>query len=121
MKSAPRVLVLEDERLIAVLLADWLVELGCETVGPAYTVPQALELIGSHDPNAAILDVSVGKEDCTPAADLLRSRGVPFAFATGRRADEFLSRYPGAPMLAKPYEFETVRSAMRKLLGSLPG
>jgi DNA-binding response OmpR family regulator len=121
MKSAPRILVLEDERLIALMLADWLVELGCETVGPAYTVPQALELIGANSLNAAILDVSLGDHNCTPAADLLQTRGVPFAFATGRRADEFLGRYPGAPMLSKPYEFETVRSALGKLLGGLPG
>jgi DNA-binding response OmpR family regulator len=120
MKSAPRVLILEDERLIAILLADWVKELRCEMVGPAHTVSQALELIGSNSLNAAILDVSVGDQSCAPAADLLRSRGVPFAFATGRRADEILDRYPGTPVLSKPYEFETIRSALSNLLGGLP-
>ena len=121
MKSAPRVLVLEDEPLIAVMLAEWLEELGCETVGPAHTVPRALELIESGKLDAAILDVSLGDRDCTPVADALQGRGVPLAFATGRQPEGFAARYVKALWLSKPYEFETLRGVLGKLLGGLPG
>jgi DNA-binding response OmpR family regulator len=121
MKSVPRVLVLEDEPLIAAMLAEWLTELACETVGPAHSVPRALELIGSGTLDAAILDVSLVDRDCTPVADVLQGRGVPFAFATGRRPDGFAARYAKALWLSKPYDFATLRIVLDGLLGGLPG
>ena len=81
--DAPRVLVVEDEPLIAMLVQEWLEELNCSVVGPAASVTGALELIAGVELHGAVLDVSLGKEKSFPIADELRKRGVPFAFATG--------------------------------------
>jgi CheY-like chemotaxis protein len=68
MPAVPRVLVLEDEPLIAVMVRDWLDELGCETVGPAHTVPAALALIEGALLDGAILDMTIGRETDWPRA-----------------------------------------------------
>ncbi len=114
----PQVLVLEDERLIAMMVEEWLTELGCRTLGPAHTVADALALIKDAPIDAAILDVSLGKEDCAPVAAALHDRGVPFAFATGHTAIGLAARFPHAVSLAKPYDFESVRTVVTGLLGS---
>ncbi|MEJ0098106.1 MAG: response regulator [Bauldia sp.] len=79
----PRILLLDDEPLIAMMVADWLAEIGCETVGPADSVASALGFLDGEPLDGAILDVWLGDEDSFPVADTLRRRGVPFAFATG--------------------------------------
>jgi len=112
----PRILVLEDEPLIATMMRDWLAELGCETLGPAQTVQAALALIETNPPDAAILDISVGKEDCYPVADRLQDLAVPFAFATGRAGGFIASRHQAAPRLSKPFDFEAVSGVTSKLL-----
>jgi CheY-like chemotaxis protein len=117
MPALPRVLVLEDEPIIAMMVRDWLTELGCEPVGPAHSVANALELInGAADLGGAILDVSLGNQDCTPVADVLRDHGVPFAFATGHVVEGLTANYPHAPTLLKPYNFEEVRGVVTKML-----
>jgi CheY-like chemotaxis protein len=113
-----RVLVVEDEPLIAVMLQEWLVELGYQTIGPAGTVAKSLDLINSGKPDAAVLDVSLGSQDSAAVADLLRERGVPFAFATGYAVNGMATRYPGALTLAKPYDFAAVRKVLAELLAS---
>ena len=114
--SAPRVLVVDDEPLISMLVRDWLTELGCETIGPASSVPSALDLIAGAALDAAILDVSLGNEECYSIADALRSRCIPFAFATGHGAGGVVSRFEDAPILTKPFDFEAVKGMMDKLL-----
>jgi DNA-binding response OmpR family regulator len=114
--AARRVLVLEDEPLIAMMMRDWLADLGCETLGPVETVQAALALIESKPPDAAILDISLGAEDCYPVADKLQDQAVPFAFATGRVGDNIVSRHEAAPRLAKPFNFEAVSDVISRLL-----
>jgi CheY-like chemotaxis protein len=117
MPAVPRVLVLEDEPLIAMMVQEWLGELGCETIGPAHTVPAALALIGDGPLDGAILDVIIGSGDCAPVADVLHRQGVPFALATGRDPDGLAARYGHALSLPKPYDFAAMRGAVTKLLG----
>ena len=114
--STRRVLVLEDDPLIAMMMRDWLDELGCETLGPAQTVQGALALIESKPPDAAILDIWLGKQDCYPVADKLQEQAVPFAFATGQVGDNIVSRHQTAPRLSKPFTFESVSGVISKLL-----
>jgi DNA-binding response OmpR family regulator len=117
MPAVQRVLVLEDEPLIAFMMRDWLTELGYQTVGPAHTVADALALIKNGTLDGAILDVSIGDKDSFPVADALRSKGIPFAFATGHAPDDGLTTsYGGALSLSKPYDFEAVRGILAKLL-----
>jgi CheY-like chemotaxis protein len=114
----PRILVLDDEVLISILVEDWLAELGCETVGPANSVPSALGLIDGTALDGAILDVSLGNGNCYPVADALHDRGIPFAFATGRLGKEIAVRFKDALILSKPFDFEAVRAVVSKLLDS---
>jgi CheY-like chemotaxis protein len=112
----PRVLVVEDEPLIAMLVEDWLAELDCETVGPAGSVAAALELVGGNELDGAILDVSLEGHDSFAVADALRARHIPFAFATGHGAGRIVDRFRDTPTLAKPYDFERVREVVATLL-----
>ena len=112
----PRILVVEDEALIAILVADCLVELGCETAGPVRTVAEALALVGGGELDGAILDVSLDGDDSFAVADALRARGVPFAFATGHGVGSVAERFKDAPTLVKPFDFARVREAIAAML-----
>ena len=118
----PRVLVVEDEPLIAMLVEDWLTELECQTVGPAATAQAALALIDAAPIDGAILDVSLDGHDSFAVAAALHERAIPFAFATGHAADRIDDRFKGAPRLAKPYDFARVKGVLAVLLdgGSAP-
>jgi CheY-like chemotaxis protein len=78
-----RVLVAEDEALVAFQLEDMLAELGCAVIGPASRVGQALDLLGRERVDAAVLDVNVAGELVYPVADALTAQGLPYIFATG--------------------------------------
>jgi CheY-like chemotaxis protein len=78
-----RILVVEDEPFIALTLEDMLTELGCLIAGLASQVPEALELIGREQIDAAVLDVNLGNQKIDPVADLLASLKLPFVFTTG--------------------------------------
>jgi DNA-binding response OmpR family regulator len=119
MQSSARVLVVDDEPLIASLVADWLVELGCEVVGPVRSAAEALPLIDQQPPRAALLDVSLGAGDSFSLADTLRDRGIPLAFLTGRAVDSLPPRFKGSPMLGKPFDFEAVQALVKGLLGTI--
>jgi CheY-like chemotaxis protein len=112
----PRILVVEDEPLIAMLVEDWLAELECEPVGPAASVPVALGLVERMELDGAILDVSLDGVDSFAVADALLARRVPFAFATGHGVARIVERFRDAPTLVKPYEFEHVREVVARLL-----
>jgi DNA-binding response OmpR family regulator len=92
--DTPRVLIVEDEPLIAMLVQEWLEELGCKVIGPAASVSGALELIAGAELEGAVLDVSLGKEESFPIADELRKRRVPFVFATGYGATAWTRGFP---------------------------
>lgn len=112
-----RVLVVEDEPMISLLVEEWLAELGFETVGPAATVAAALALVESGTPQAAILDLSVGGQETYQVAEALRQRSIPFVFATGYGSGALRRPFENSPVLSKPFEFEDVRSAMAALGG----
>lgn len=78
-----RVLVVEDESLIASLIEDYLADVGCDTVGPFDSVAGALEAVRSETFDAAVLDVNLVGERSYPVADALTARGIPFLFLSG--------------------------------------
>ena len=112
-----RILVVDDEPLIAMLAEEWLDELGHETVGPALSLAEALALV-EEDLDAAILDVSLGADTSFALADRLKARDVPFAFATGHAGDARDSDRGAVARLPKPFEFEAFRSVVAALLAS---
>ena len=109
---ARRILVVDDEPLIAMLLGDWLVELGCEVVGPAHSVDAALSWLNGSKVHGAFLDVSLGTNDSYLVAEALRQLSVPVIFATGHGADSIDARFRDAGTLTKPFDFAAVENAV---------
>lgn len=104
-----RILVVEDDYLIAGELAESLIELGATVVGPAASVPEALALMDREAPlDAAVLDVNLGSEDVYPVADGLVQRGVPFVFATGYDRWVIPVRYAAVRRFDKPVDTRTL-------------
>jgi CheY-like chemotaxis protein len=112
-----RLLVVEDETLVAMLLEDMLTDLGCVVVGLAGTVTQGVAIARSADLalDAAVLDVNIGGERVFPVADALMARHVPFVFVTGYGAGGLDVRYAGRPTLAKPFQLRTLAEALLRL------
>jgi DNA-binding response OmpR family regulator len=113
----PRILVVDDEPLISMLVENWLAELGCEVVGPAVSVKDGLKLAAANELDGAILDVNLGDETCYALADALRSRGIPLAFATGDGSLGDVSDFQDPILLSKPFDFAAVETAVATLLG----
>lgn len=100
--TGKRILVVEDEALIAVMVEDMLVEMGGEVVGPAGAVDDALELARTEALDGAVLDVNVRGQRIDPVAEALMARGVPVLFATGYGEVKLASGAP-ATVIDKPY------------------
>jgi CheY-like chemotaxis protein len=111
-----RVLVVEDEALIALQLEDMLVELGCAVIGPASRVGRALELLDGEPVEAAVLDLNIAGELVYPVADELRSRGLPYIFVTGYGTSGLSEPYRSRPILEKPF---ARRELLRAMLDTL--
>lgn len=112
-----RVLVVDDEALIAMMLSDLIAEYGHETVGPAHSEGQALELLDTTRVDAAILDVTLGDQDSFNVADVLGRRGIPFAFATGHGVHAMPDAYRDYRTVSKPFDFEVVQRVIDELVG----
>lgn len=112
-----RVLVVEDEPLLAMLLEENLAELGHELAGSAATVPQALSMLDLGEIDCALLDFSLGHETTSaPVAQRLRSTGTPFYFLTGHLSLEGGAEIPSdAPMLTKPVSLDQLDIALRDM------
>ena len=101
--SGLRVLIVEDEALIASLIEDFLLDLGCEVVGPAMHMKDAVELAREAAIDGATLDVNIVGEKVYPVADILTERGLPFVFMTGYGAAGLRASDSGRPVLQKPH------------------
>jgi CheY-like chemotaxis protein len=117
--SRKRVLIVEDEPLIAMTLQDIMEEIGLEIVGIASTVSDALQIIKSERPDAAILDVSLKDGTAYAAAEVLLAAGIPFAFCTGHQASAIELRFQIVPTLTKPFDEAAVQSMVRRLLAEI--
>ncbi|WP_267392983.1 MULTISPECIES: response regulator [unclassified Sphingomonas] len=112
-----RILIVEDEPLIAMMLEDFLEVLDKQAVGTVDTVAAALERIEQGGIDAAILDVNLrGGEKSTPIAEALASRDIPFVFATGGSDDSVDAQFRGRPVLQKPFTMDGVAKALDSLL-----
>jgi two-component SAPR family response regulator len=100
-----RLLVVEDEALVAMLIEDILLDLDCVVIGPVGTVPQALALLHQEEIDGALLDVNLGGgERSYPIADALAARKVPFVFVTGYGESGVDGRYAPVTVLQKPFD-----------------
>lgn len=116
-----RLLVVEDEYLIAREVAQALRRAGAFVIGPAPTVAAALDLLASEGaPDAALLDINLRGEMAYPVADALAGRGVPVVFATGYNFGSIPDRYAGVPRCDKPAEARTIVKALQNAIGAAP-
>ena len=98
--------------MVAMLIEDMLTDLGFEVVGPAMRLQEALRLAGDERIDAAVLDVNLGLEKSFPVAEVLRSRSIPFVFATGYGRLGVSDAYPDAIVLPKPFEAHRLGKAL---------
>jgi CheY-like chemotaxis protein len=112
-----RILIVEDEALVALELQFAFEDEGAEVVGPAQSLMKALETATyDSDIDLALLDVDVAGENVFPVAELLRRRGVPFAFHTGHASrSELGSLFPGTTTFIKPTMAEALIAHLRKI------
>src|SRR6185369_1785871 len=110
-----RVLVVEDEALVAIFLEDMLGELGCEVVGLMPRVDEAREFVDGHKFDCAILDVNVAGEMIYPLAAMLAEREVPFVFVTGYNQNSVAPQFLHRPMLQKPFRMAELRDVLTDL------
>jgi len=109
-----RILIVEDEPLIAMMIEDMVSACGHTAVGIASTLGEALAAINAGGFDGAILDIRLGETVSIDAADLLRARALPFVFTTGG-PEAITSAYRDVPMLAKPFTIAQLESALEGL------
>ena len=114
-----RILIVEDDPLIAMMLEDWLADMGHETVGPANSLDAAMKILDRENFDVAVLDVNLRGLRSDAVDDALIARGIPFAFATGGSSETVEPRFSGIAAVAKPYDFDTIRS-LTEMLTSEP-
>jgi two-component SAPR family response regulator len=111
-----RVLIIEDEFLVAALIEDILLDNGCEIAGMASRLDEALEKAQSLSIDVAIIDVNLNGQHSIPVAEALARRGVAFVLATGYGAGGLPKSFPAAPLLQKPFQPDDLERAIRRAL-----
>ena len=115
-----RVLIVEDEAAVSMLMEDMVLDFGTEIVGPAASLDEAVALVRREHIDAAILDVNVRGTMAFEVADQMREAGIPIIFATGYGVRVIPGRFQDAPILTKPFRFEAMKDALKKALADAP-
>src|SRR5215212_1978944 len=113
-----RVLVVEDEALVAMLIEDMIHDSGDEMVGSACRLSDALVLAQETQADVALLDINLGAALAYPVADVLRQRGVPIVFTTGYGSAGLGERFQDRPILDKPFDQHSLEKAIHAILSS---
>lgn len=113
-----RVLIVEDEALVSMMLEDMLTGFGCVIAGIAATVAEGLAAVDRVDGiDVAILDVNLGGQEVFPVADALIERRAPIVFSTGFAPADLARRYPHSRLLSKPYTLEPLAKILSEAVG----
>lgn len=114
--SGQRVLVVEDEMLVLIMIEDMLADLGCESVASTATVDQAIALIDAQNFDIAMLDMNLNGDNSYAVAAALAARTVPFIFSTGYSGQTVRDEYRDRPVLRKPFSEKELGGILRRLL-----
>jgi CheY-like chemotaxis protein len=120
MPEAPssRVLLVEDEALVALMIEEMLVELGFNVVASAGQLKRACELATNAVFDLALLDVNLGGEMVFPVARILRIRSIPFLFSTGYGVPSLADEFSEVPAIGKPFSLDQLSQKLQVLLQS---
>jgi len=110
--AATRILVVEDEFLIALDIAGVLEQAGLAVIGPAANVSDALQAIELEVVHGALLDANIAGEPVSRVADALKQRGIPFAFVSGYGREQLPAEHRGAPLVKKPFAGKDLLAAV---------
>ncbi len=114
MLAGMRVMVVEDEALLAMWVEDILGEMGCEVVATASRLDDAMDKARALAMDVALLDVNLAGQLSYPVAEILQARGIPFVFATGYGAAGLPNGLQDVPMLPKPFQQDRLAEALRR-------
>lgn len=112
-----RILLVEDEPIIAMTAEDMLEEIGCRVVASAGALSEALAAAGQDGFDIALLDINLNGEDSYPVAARLRAHGRPFIFTTGYGTSGRDAAYENVPLVTKPYQLADLEAAIARALG----
>ena len=113
--SGRRVLVVEDEMLVLIMIEDMLADLGCKSVTSAATVDKALALINEQVFDVAMLDMNLNGNDSHVVAEALAARGIPFFYSTGNTSRSLRDGFSDRPVLRKPFKYEELVAIFTRL------
>ncbi len=112
-----RVLIVEDEGAVALLIEDMLLDLGCDIAGSAADLDAACRLASSESLDLALLDLNLAGSSSLPVAEILRRRGIPLVFSTGYGVGSLPAEFQSYPTLAKPYVLSALQAKILLALG----
>jgi CheY-like chemotaxis protein len=112
-----RVAVVEDETLVAMLLEDMLIDLGCHVLWTAHRVDSALDQMAQAVPDLGVLDVNIAGDEVYPVAQALAERNIPFVFTTGYGTRGLLAPWRDRPIVQKPFQMEHLSVGLLSALG----
>lgn len=110
-----KVLLIEDEALVAMMIQDLLEDIGCEAGDALVSLDEAVTAARTYDFDMALLDLNLGGTRTYPVADILADRGIPFAFLTGYRSEDLEPAYRDVPILAKPFRRADLQAIVTRL------
>lgn len=114
-ESALRILVVEDDYLVAALLGEMLTDLGHSVVGPFARLAPALDAAQKESVDLAILDVNLTEGDTSPVAGALRKRGIPLVVSSGYDSESLGASFAGAARLQKPFQQDDLQKVIASL------
>ena len=114
--TGSRILVVEDEYMIAMLIESLLEDLGCVLADIAAKPERAFEIIDATEIDAAVLDVNLNGVDSFGIAAVLAERDIPFVFATGYGGSRLPPEFANRPVLQKPYRIGDLEQALKAIL-----
>lgn len=113
---ALKILIVEDESLVAMLIEDVLLDLGHEIAAVAGRLDQAVKLASELAIDFAVVDLNLNGQQTYPISAILKARGIPFMFATGYGAAGVLDEWKGIPVLQKPFQPDELARAITSAL-----
>jgi DNA-binding response OmpR family regulator len=116
-----RLLIVEDEALVAMMIHDVISDAGADVVGPAANIRTAMSALGAESIDGAILDVNLGGERIDPVADELRARKIPFLFVTGYGRSGIVERFPATTVVTKPFDDSHLLETIARVIVKGPG